>query len=46
MKKEFFYFIWKPITIIQNFGEDFMIRLANVEDAHLIHQIMVLAFEE
>lgn len=23
-----------------------MIRLANVEDAHLIHQIMVLAFEE
>jgi ribosomal protein S18 acetylase RimI-like enzyme len=27
-------------------GGYFMIRLANVEDAHLVHQIMMLAFEE
>jgi ribosomal protein S18 acetylase RimI-like enzyme len=29
-----------------NIGGTFMIRLANVEDAHLVHQIMMLAFEE
>mgnify|MGYP003902864505 CR=1 FL=1 len=32
--------------IIQHTEEDFMIRLATAEDAHLVHRIMLSAFEE